>query len=140
MPYSDAEKDKAYHKEYRHKNSIKAKIYMSEWRAKNGHKAVAYFSKWETEVRSVNHKNVLEYLAAHPCVDCGEKDPIVLQFDHIKPEEKKNSVARLIDGSHWDNVLAEIEKCRVVCANCHTRRTAKQFGWWKAKGALVGGL
>ena len=73
------------------------------------------------------------YLETHPCVDCGELDPVVLQFDHINPDDKKQSVARLIDGSYWENALEEMQKCEVRCANCHTKRTAVQRGWWKAK-------
>src|ERR1700730_16370930 len=30
-----------------------------------------------------NRRLITEYLALHPCVDCGESDPIILEFDHI---------------------------------------------------------
>ncbi len=38
-------------------------------------------------------------------------------------------VSRLVNNSTWENVLKEIEKCDVVCANCHKIRTIKQFGY-----------
>lgn len=73
------------------------------------------------------------YLESHPCVDCGENDPIVLDFDHVRAP-KIASVSRLSASNiGWSRVEAEIAKCEVRCANCHRRRTAEQFGWkvWK---------
>jgi L-lysine 2,3-aminomutase len=56
------------------------------------------------------------------CYDCGEKNPIVLDFDHLK--DKKYNVSRMVhDGFSWKAILKEIEKCEVVCANCHRVRT-----------------
>ncbi len=73
---------------------------------------------------------VLEYLRAHPCVDCGEADPVVLEFDHIDPSVKAWDVAEKLKAAPaWRTIEAEIAKCVVRCANCHRRRTAQQFGW-----------
>jgi 5-methylcytosine-specific restriction endonuclease McrA len=69
------------------------------------------------------HWRILDYLRAHPCVDCGEPDPVVLDFDHLR-DKVKNISAML--RHRWDAVLAEIDKCEVVCANCHRRRTARR--------------
>jgi len=56
------------------------------------------------------------------CADCGESNPIVLDFDHLK--DKKYNVSRMIhDGFSWKAIKKEIEKCEVVCANCHRIRT-----------------
>jgi hypothetical protein len=71
---------------------------------------------------------VLAYLRAHPCVDCGEPDPEVLEFDHVRG--KRTEVSVLVHKGIGDRVLAqEIAKCEVVCANCHRRRTARRGGW-----------
>jgi hypothetical protein len=69
---------------------------------------------------------LLQYFQAHPCVDCGESDPVVLEFDHLR--DKNFDVAYGIHYRAWKVVLEEIEKCQVVCANCHRRRTAKRRG------------
>jgi hypothetical protein len=74
-----------------------------------------------------------EYLASHPCVDCGESDIAILEFDHRDPAEKRMSVAALALNAGWATVSAEIEKCDVRCANCHRQRTARQFAWTKAR-------
>lgn len=69
-----------------------------------------------------------EYLESHPCVDCGESDPVVLEFDHVRGE-KTRPVSILVKWS-WGRVVEEIEKCAVRCANCHRRVTASRAGWY----------
>jgi hypothetical protein len=76
-----------------------------------------------------NRQLVYDYLMSHPCVDCGESDPVVLDFDHIK--DKSINVSKLIGTYSWKTILQEINKCEVRCANCHRRKTAKQFRWYK---------
>lgn len=73
---------------------------------------------------------VYEYLEAHPCIDCGESDPVVLDFDHVRGA-KVADVKRLVAGSHVSlrRVLEEIAKCEVRCANCHRRITAIRGGY-----------
>jgi hypothetical protein len=72
-----------------------------------------------------------DYLETHPCVDCGEADRIVLQFDHVRGV-KINDVGNMVGRVADRTLVDEIEKCEVRCANCHTRKTAIQFGWLKA--------
>jgi hypothetical protein len=71
---------------------------------------------------------VLEYLKSRPCIDCGEADPVVLEFDHVGP--KRADVSTLVRRGVLRSVLvAEMARCDVVCANCHRRRTAQRRGW-----------
>ena len=77
---------------------------------------------------------VIDYLKSHPCVDCGETDIIVLEFDHIDPGDKLNDISKLIHHKYsWDTIRKEISKCEVRCGSCHTRRTATQLKYKKAK-------
>ena len=56
------------------------------------------------------------------CMDCGINNPIILDFDHIK--DKKYNISQMIrDGFSWKAIAKEIEKCEVVCSNCHRIRT-----------------
>lgn len=79
----------------------------------------------------------VEYLLSHPCVDCGESDLLVLDFDHLEPALKRYSISKLLSGTtnstSLKRVKSEIEKCVVRCSNCHRRRTVRQFGSWKLK-------
>ena len=82
--------------------------------------------------RERNRALIIAYLLGHPCVDCGETDPVVLDFDHREPARKRTEVSVLAARKPWPTVLAEIAKCDVRCACCHRRRTASQFGWRRA--------
>ena len=73
---------------------------------------------------------LLTYFDRHPCVDCGESDPVVLEFDHLGG--KSFNISAGIRTKNWALLLAEIEKCEVVCANCHRRRTALRGGFARA--------
>jgi hypothetical protein len=84
-----------------------------------------------TSYRIENRLLVYSYLQSHPCVDCGETDVVVLEFDHRDPATKRRDVAYLAARKSWKTVLVEIAKCDVRCANCHRRRTAAQFSWVK---------
>src|SRR5687768_13489096 len=58
-----------------------------------------------------NRKRVFEYLLSHPCVDCGESDPVVLEFDHRDPEEKKYGIgSRTMYNKAWSTLMDEIAK------------------------------
>lgn len=95
----------------------------------NPHRKSA-IKKNNKETNERNRVAIYEYLKEHPCVDCGENDPIVLEFDHIGEKHKTISVM-IRDAYTLDRIFDEIAQCEVRCANCHKRKTAKQFGWWK---------
>ena len=78
-----------------------------------------------------NHEFIKGYLATHYCVDCGESDPVVLEFDHVGAD-KLWEVAHMVRSAYpLHRIKAEILKCEVRCANCHRRKTARDFGWYK---------
>lgn len=78
-------------------------------------------------IRDRNTSYIRQYLEKNCCVDCGEKDPIVLEFDH--KYDKKYNIADMTTLS-IEYLRQEIDKCEIRCANCHRRKTAKQFGWY----------
>lgn len=77
-------------------------------------------------------EKLIQYLKGKSCVVCGEKDIRTLEFDHINPGSKAFGISRgITDGRKWSDIQAEINKCQILCANCHKKRTAEQFGWYK---------
>ena len=60
---------------------------------------------------------------AKPCTDCGVQYPYwVMQFDHVDPSTKLYLPSDL-ERRSWATIDRELEKCEVVCANCHMHRT-----------------
>ena len=82
------------------------------------------------EQSKANAEFLFDYLGQHPCTDCGERDIVVLEFDHQRDKVLDVSVLAR-EGYSLVRLKQEIAKCEVVCANCHRRRTAKQFNWYR---------
>lgn len=80
-------------------------------------------------LRQDNLRKVYDYLSENFCVVCNEKDITVLEFDHLRDKDK--NISELVSrGCGWETIKAEIEKCQVLCANCHRRKTAKDQNWF----------
>ena len=95
--------------------------------------------RFQVRRKQEHYPRLFAYFAEHPCVDCGETDPVVLQFDHVRGEKAGNVGSMVAGGYPWSRIEAEIAKCEVRCANCHWRRTAKQFNWYAFLGPGAGG-
>lgn len=68
----------------------------------------------------------VEYLGGK-CVDCGLKDSCmgVYDFHHRNPSQKSYSIGDLFKGKsarQLDDIKPELDKCDLLCANCHRRR------------------
>ncbi len=96
----------------------------------NRSKYIRKAQKWNGDQRLKLQRLILGYLVDHPCIDCGERDPVVLDFDHVA--DKVKGVAEMLKNCYSiKSVVVEIAKCEVRCANCHRRKSAKDFGYWK---------
>lgn len=74
---------------------------------------------------------VVEHLLKNPCIDCGERDIVVLDFDHVTGE-KDMSISDMIKSVRSvERFKNEILKCAVRCANCHRKKTARDFGSYR---------
>ena len=74
-------------------------------------------------------RKIQDYKKNKACVDCGERDPVVLEFDHVRGVKRAEICMMIRLGRDWQLISEEISKCDLRCANCHRRKTAKQFGW-----------
>jgi hypothetical protein len=64
------------------------------------------------------------------CAECGENRWQCLDFDHIDPSTKSFNISRIIhEGHSIEKLQIEIDKCQILCANCHRFRTSIQFDW-----------
>lgn len=72
----------------------------------------------------LNRRALINEAKNKPCSDCGIKYPsYVMQFDHREPKKKVFTIGPDFSSYGRNAILKEIEKCDVVCANCHAERT-----------------
>src|SRR3989339_326117 len=106
MPYRDIFKRRAAHRRYYQKN---VQLYINKNSRRK--KELASF------VNSLKQKS---------CSDCGHKYPYyAMDFDHRDESQKLTTINRMVSTHRYskDKILKEIEKCDLVCANCHRIRT-----------------
>jgi hypothetical protein len=72
------------------------------------------------------HLWMASYLKEHPCVDCGNDDILVLEFDHIEDNKEHNVGTLLKNYLNLEKVKNEVAKCEVRCVNCHRKITNKR--------------
>ena len=93
---------------------------------RNKKEYVARVNAFRKRALARNKKFIADYLASHPCVDCGEADIVVLDFDHVSGE-KRNEVSNLARRKvSLATLQAEIDKCEVRCVKCHRRVTSQR--------------
>jgi hypothetical protein len=85
---------------------------------------------------------ILEEAKGEFCLDCGGSFPsFVLQFDHVRGIKKFTLSVDQASRKSMKAVREEIEKCDVVCANCHLIRTheatffGEKGGWIEGRKA-----
>jgi hypothetical protein len=82
-----------------------------------------YYTKASREAYLRNRSFVNRWKKIYgKCVDCGNEDYRVLDFDHIE-DNKLNNVATLVNGHGLKTIKNEIRKCEIRCANCHRVKT-----------------
>ena len=105
MPYKDKEKQKEFQKQHYSNNKTNYRESTRERRKRN--KEYAHSMKV-------------------CCKNCGVKDKVCLDFHHLS--DKTKSVAQLIrDATTIENLQLEIDKCEVLCANCHKKEHLSEF-------------
>ena len=55
------------------------------------------------------------------CVRCGENDPVTLEFHHRVPRKGGGEGVSSMSHRTLEIIKAEIDRCDVLCANCHTK-------------------
>ena len=76
-----------------------------------------------------NREFVYQYLLTHPCVDCGESNPVRLEFDHFR-DKKGNTSDLTKQACSLNRLREEMVKCDVRCASCHREKTARDGHHW----------
>jgi hypothetical protein len=117
-PLKDPDARRAYHREY-----------MRKWYAAN--KALQLRRvRTNTRKRRDSLAEWINEFKRRPCADCGgDFPPYLMDFDHVAGDKLDNICGMRMRTVSREAILAEIEKCEVVCATCHRARThARRLG------------
>lgn len=82
---------------------------------------------------SENREFLREILESNPCVDCGESDIRILDFDHIKGKKIACVTLMAVSPVGLKKLKHEVEKCVVECANCHRRKSQIDQDSWRCR-------
>lgn len=116
-PLSEFRKDKTRSDGY----SYTCKSCSSSRHKELYHKKYHIKAKIRTKKRHEEIRQLLnEYVKDKSCVNCGESDPVVFEFHHKNPKEKEFEIGSALNRKR-ENVLKELAKCIILCANCHRR-------------------
>ena len=111
MPYKDSKDQKeAVRRHYlKNKEEIKARSFK------------------RNKVQRVRNREFVKSIKEiSECIDCGENNPLVLDFDHVKGE-KIMAISNMSNKAYGiDTISKEMDKCEVRCANCHRIITEKR--------------
>ena len=102
-----------------------------DWYERNKAKHVETVNTNRKRLIQQSQQFIWNYLSEHPCVDCGETNPVVLEFDHVQGEKWKAVGDLARQGYGIKSIQKEIEKCVVRCANCHRIKTHQERGWFR---------
>lgn len=126
-----------YRDRYRHKKNGEVRPYVSRGRLSVTSRAEYHRQYRASETGKQVHKRCskncrqrrrdkIDQLKTNPCTDCKNLFlPEVMDFDHRESDKKGFSVARF-PMARWDDIVLEVAKCDLVCANCHRVRTARR--------------
>ena len=118
-------RDKTRGRRFAHCRACQSK-YSRKHYEQNRAKYIAKASARKRRLADENRARMLEFLAENQCVDCGESDLVVLEFDHLR--DKTFEISQVLRDREWSVIIEKIAKCDVVCANCHRRRTSARQG------------
>lgn len=104
-------------------DKIKHNQYNNEWAKKNRDKVNLFQKNW----RNKRYEWYRKLKEGKCCSMCGETHPACLDFHHKDPKEKLGLVYSLVKrfSSNNEVALKEVEKCVLICANCHRKHHYK---------------
>lgn len=118
-------KRKEYNDRYEQKHPEKAKENRKRYEEKHINQIRKRASTWQKEKGRQNKLKAIAYLGGY-CTDCGnEFPPYVYDFHHLDPTIKDSTIAQIM-GRKWENIVSELDKCVLLCANCHRIRENKE--------------
>lgn len=109
---------------YKDKTSPEARDRQRRWQREYYYRNQTAQIKRNKDKKDAIRDYIKQYKEFRGCMDCGLKFPYyVLDLDHREGTDKKFTPSHLHRTNSWVKMIEELEKCDVVCANCHRMRT-----------------
>jgi hypothetical protein len=121
---TQAERSRKWYRSNLKKARRLGRLQQRRWRKENPEEARRRNAASWKKREAANKQIVLNWKRSHPCVDCGESDPIVLDAHHRNPRKKLFRLAAGVTRRPPLEIQAELRKCIALCSNCHRRRHA----------------
>ena len=116
-----SEEEFAFRNKKKGTRSTTCKVCQGELSKKHYHDNKARYYSKNKNLMKIKQEFLQDLKSKTPCADCKNKYPhYVMEFDHLR--DKVHEVSSLTNNS-WGKLMKEIEKCDIVCANCHATRT-----------------
>jgi hypothetical protein len=118
--------DPVYQRAWHLKNRERILIAQKKYRDRNKHNRIYTESKRAAaRLLAKNRREYANRFKMKPCADCHiQYNPWVMHFDHLDSSTKLAHVSIIVrSGGSFSRIKNEIDKCEVVCANCHAERT-----------------
>lgn len=112
-------------------NSKSGREYLKQYRSdyKKTEKGREVNLKATRDHRERRRQWLFEYKQSVSCVYCGESNPLCLDLDHVDHSTKKGTPGKMfINGTNWNDVMSELDKCQPVCRNCHNIKSIIESG------------
>jgi hypothetical protein len=71
-----------------------------------------FILRWSKRYRAFNE-------LGGKCVNCGETNIFLMDFHHLDQNTKEYGISKLSSKASWDELKLEIDKCVLLCSNCH---------------------
>jgi hypothetical protein len=111
--------------------------YQRNWHQQNKEKRLARMYETKAARKAAIYSYIQNMKNQLRCVDCGQSHPATLHFHHRNAEDKVFNISDAVyKGFGLDRIKKEMQKCIVLCANCH----AKQHYNVRNKGQLSPGI
>ena len=117
MPYKDRNKQKEYQQKHHQRTKKKKRKQQNQLKDKRQHLVLEEMQR-----------------RGDKCAKCGFSDIRALDWHHLDPNEKINSISEMVrDRVSMDKLQAELDKCELICANCHRIEEQRLGNWTKNK-------
>lgn len=85
--------------------------------SRNNIRESVYLSVWAKRIKAID-------FLGNKCEKCGENNPLVLAFHHVNPKQKSDDINSIVQSkshisSKWSELKKELQKCILLCHNCH---------------------